>query len=44
MVSSRDRESNLGSSVNVSESISVKDDPGDSSGAIAVNICTQTAV
>jgi hypothetical protein len=36
MVSSRDRESNLGSSVNVSESISDKDDPGDSSGAIAV--------
>jgi hypothetical protein len=41
MVSSRDRESNLGSSVNVSESISDKGDPGDSSGAIVVNIGTR---
>jgi hypothetical protein len=41
MVSSRDRESNLGSSVNVSESMSDKDDPGDSSGAIVVNVCTR---
>ena len=39
MVSSLDRESNLGSSVNSSESCSDRVDPGDSSGSIAVKTC-----
>ena len=34
MVSSRERESNLGSSVNSSESMSERGDPGESSGAM----------
>ena len=38
MVSSRDRESNLGSSVNSSESMSERGDPGESSGAMVKNV------
>jgi hypothetical protein len=39
MVSSRDRVSNLGSSVNSSESMSDRGDPGESSGAMVVKMC-----